>query len=133
MSKVAVGAALTIPAPAMVIALLQTCSESAANVFFYVLLIYLIAWSMAFVTVVHAIVESRGNRSRGKLPPRRTPRGQALEGEQETGTGDDLMFSDARRGIHASRLPGRAATQRSWQSSRCGEGQLLTLRSVQQC
>lgn len=97
-SKVVVGAAMTIPAPATVMALLHTGSESAANVIFYVLLIYLMAWSMAFVTVVHTIAESHGNRSRRKLPPRRTQRGQALEGEQETGTGVDLMLSEARRG-----------------------------------
>jgi Domain of unknown function (DUF1707) len=127
MSKVVAGAAMTIPAPAMVMALLHTGSQSAANVIFYVLLVYLVAWSMAFVTVVHTIAESRDSRSRGKLPPRSALRGQALEGEQETGTGDDLMLSEARRDVCARRLPGRAATQRSWRPVRVGRGQLLTL------
>jgi hypothetical protein len=127
MSKVVAGAAMTIPAPAMVMALLHTRSQSTANVIFYVLLIYLLIWAMAFVTVAHTIAESHDNRSRGKLPPRRAQRGQALEGAKDTGTGDDLMLSEARRDVRARRLPGRAATQRSWRSSRVRRGQLLTL------
>ncbi|HYB14756.1 MAG TPA: DUF1707 domain-containing protein [Streptosporangiaceae bacterium] len=126
MSKVVMGAAMTIPAPVMVMALLHTRSQSAANVIFYVLLIYLLIWAMAFVTVAHTIAESRDERSRGKLPPRSTQRGQALEGEQDTGTGDDLMLSEARRDVRARRLPGRAATQRNWRSLPVRPGQLLT-------
>jgi hypothetical protein len=62
-------------------------------------------------------------RSRGQLPPRRAQRGQALEGEQNAGTGDDLMLSEARQDARACHLPGHGATQRSWRSLLVRQGQ----------
>jgi Domain of unknown function (DUF1707) len=72
---------------------------------------------MALLVAGAQILASRHEkRSRGQLPPRPAQRGQAPEGEQNAGTGDDLMLSEARRDVRACHLPGRGATQRSWRS-----------------
>jgi hypothetical protein len=55
-------------------------------------------------------------RSGGQLPPRPAQRGQALEGEQNAGTGDDRMLSEVRGNVRACHLPGHRAAQRSWRS-----------------
>jgi hypothetical protein len=72
---------------------------------------------MALLVAGAQILASRHeNRSRGQLPPRRAPRGQALEGEQNAGIGDDLTLSEAREDVRACHLPGHGAAQRSWRS-----------------
>jgi DUF1707 SHOCT-like domain len=72
---------------------------------------------MALLVAGAQILASRHEkRSRGQLPPRRAQRGQVLEGEQDAGTGDDLMLSEVRRDLRACPLPGHRSTQRSWRS-----------------
>ncbi len=81
------------------------------------LLLFVPFYSMALVVAGVQVLASRHEkRSRGQLPPRRAQRGQALEGEQDAGTGDDLMLSEARRDVRACHSAGRRATQRSWRS-----------------
>jgi hypothetical protein len=62
-------------------------------------------------------------RSGGQLPPRSAQRGQALEGEQNAGTGDDRMLSEARTDVRACHLLGHGAAQRSWRSRPVRRGQ----------
>jgi Domain of unknown function (DUF1707) len=119
-SKVVAGAALIVPAPAMVVALLFAGSEPLAKVAVAVVLISLLAWIAAAAQIV---ASWRGNRSGGQLPPRRAQRGQAFEGEQDAGTGDDLVLSEARRDVRACHLPGHGAAQRSRRSLPVRRGQ----------
>jgi hypothetical protein len=62
-------------------------------------------------------------RSGGQLPPRPAQRGQALEGEQNAGTGDDRMLSEARTDVRACHLLRHGAAQRSWRSRAVRRGQ----------
>jgi Domain of unknown function (DUF1707) len=79
---------------------------------------------MALLVAGAQVLASRHEkRSRGRFPPRRVQRGQALEGEQDTGTGDDLMLSEARKDVRARRLPGYGGPQRSWRSLPVRRGQ----------
>ncbi len=79
---------------------------------------------MALLVAGAQILASRHEkRSRGQLPPRPAQRGQALEGEQNAGTGDDLMLSEARQDARACHLPGHGATQRSRRSLLVRQGQ----------
>jgi hypothetical protein len=48
-------------------------------------------------------------RSRGQLPPRPAQGGRALEGEQDSKPGDDLMLTEARQDVRAGHAPGDAA------------------------
>ncbi len=86
---------------------------------------------MALLVAGAQILASRHEkRSRGQLPPRPAQRGQALEGEQNAGTGDDLMLSEARRDVRVCHVPGYGATQRSWRSLpvRRGQGRPASLQ-----
>jgi hypothetical protein len=72
---------------------------------------------MALLVAGAQILASRHEkRSRRQLPPRRAQRGQALDGEQDAGTGDDLMLSQAREDVRACHSPGSGAAQRSWRA-----------------
>jgi hypothetical protein len=79
---------------------------------------------MALLVAGAQILASRHEkRSHGQLPPRPAQRRQALEGEQNAGTGDDLMLSEARQNARACHLPGHGATQRNWRSLLARQGQ----------
>jgi hypothetical protein len=81
------------------------------------LFLFIPFYFMALLVAGAQILASRHEkRSRGQLPPRRAQRGQALDGEQDAGTGDDLMLSEAREDVRACHLPGRGAAQRSWRA-----------------
>jgi hypothetical protein len=91
---------------------------------FAALFLFVLFYFMALLVACAQMLASRHEkRSRGQLPPRRAQRGQALEGEQDAGTGDDLMLSEARGDVRACHLPGRGATQRSWRSLPVRRGQ----------
>jgi len=55
-------------------------------------------------------------RSGGQLPRRPAQRGQALDGEQDGGIGNDLIRCQARSDSRARRLLGHSVTQRIWRS-----------------
>jgi hypothetical protein len=58
----------------------------------------------------------RQTRPGGQLPLRPAQSGQAPEGEQSAGTGDELMLSEARNDARARHLPSHRVVQRLWQS-----------------
>jgi hypothetical protein len=90
----------------------------------FALFLFVPFYFMALLVAGAQILASRHEkRSRGQLPPRPAQRGQALEGEQNAGTGDDLMLSEARQDARACHLPGHGATQRSWRSLLVRQGQ----------
>jgi len=62
-------------------------------------------------------------RPGGQLPPRPAQRGQALEDNQDSGTGDDLTLSEARSDVCARHLPGHGVIQRTWRSLTARRGQ----------
>jgi hypothetical protein len=90
----------------------------------FALFLFVPFYFMALLVAGAQILASRHEkRSRGQLPPRPAQRGQALEGEQNAGTGDDLMLSEARQDARACHLPGHGATQRGWRSLLVRQGQ----------
>ncbi len=111
--KVAAGAALILPPPAMVVATFLTGSEFLVMPTALVVVFFFIAWLVAGAQM---LANWHDNRSRRLRPPRRVQRGRALEGEQDGGIGDDLMLCGARRAVRAPHLPGHAANQRSRRS-----------------
>jgi Domain of unknown function (DUF1707) len=92
--KMVAGAVLIVPAPAMVVAAFLADSESVAKVTALVVLVSFMAWCIVGLQI---IADWHDNHSRGQLPPQRGQRGQALEGKQIAGTGDDLMLSEAHK------------------------------------
>jgi hypothetical protein len=113
MGKVMAGAALIVPAPATWVAVFLADSEIWAKIAVYATLVYFMAWMVAGAQI---IANWHDKRSRGQLPPRRAQSGQALEGEQSAGTGDELMLSEARSDVRVHHLPGQGVIQRFWQS-----------------
>jgi hypothetical protein len=113
MGKVMAGAALIVPAPAAWAAAFLADSETLAKIAVYTTLVYFMVWMVAGAQI---IANWHDKRSRGQLPPRRAHSGQALEGEQSAGTGDELILSEARSGVGARHLPGHRVIQRLWQS-----------------
>jgi hypothetical protein len=111
--KVMAGAALIVPAPAAWVAAVLADSEILTKIAVYATLVCFMAWMAAGAQI---IASWHDKRSRGQLPPRRAQSGQALEGEQRAGTGDELMLSEARSDIRARHLPGHRVIQRLWQS-----------------
>jgi Domain of unknown function (DUF1707) len=88
------------------------------------LALFVLFYFMALLVAGAQILASRHEkRSRGQLPPRSAQRRQALEGEQDAGTSDDLMLSEARRDLRACHWPGHGATQPSWRSLPVRQGQ----------
>jgi Domain of unknown function (DUF1707) len=114
--KMVAGAVLIVPAPAMVVAAFLTNSEPVAKTTAIVVLVSFIAW---FIAGVEIIANWHDNHSRGQ----RGKRGQALEGKQIAGTGDDLMLSEAHQDVRACHLPGHGAAQRFWRSVPVRRGQ----------
>jgi hypothetical protein len=107
-SNVAAGAALVIPAPAVVAAAFLAGSELLDKVAALVVLVYFMAWMVAGAQI---LASWRDRRSRGQLPPHPAQGGQPLEGEPGGRPGDDLFLCQARRHTRARRLPGYSVTQ----------------------
>ena len=99
--------------PAILVAGLLPDNHDAGAVALALALVYFMAWIMAGFVVIDSWHQQR---SRGQLPPRPAQRGQALEGEQDGGIGDDLILCAARSDIRAGHLPGHEVIQRTWQS-----------------
>lgn len=114
LGKVAAGAALIGLPPTMVAATFLTGSEPLAFASALVVVFFFMAWMVAGAQM---LANWHDERSRGQLPPRRTRRGQALEGEQGGGIGGDFMHCEARRDVRARRVAGHGAIQRAWRSS----------------
>jgi hypothetical protein len=58
----------------------------------------------------------REKRSHGQLPPGTARSGQGLEGERDSGTGDDLIRCQAHSDTRVHRLLGHSVTRRVWRS-----------------
>jgi hypothetical protein len=72
----------------------------------YALFLFVPFYFMALLVAGVQILDSRHQKhSRGQLPPRPAQRGQALEGEQDGGIGNDLILSAARKEARARHLP----------------------------
>jgi Domain of unknown function (DUF1707) len=99
--------------PAILMAGLLLDDHDALAVALPLALVYFMAWMVAGFVVIDSWHQQR---SRGQLPPRPAQHGQALDGGQDGGTGDDLIRCEARRDIRASHLPGHGVIQRTWQS-----------------
>ena len=108
----------------MVVAAMLTDSEPVAEPLAkfagVVLFISVVAWIVARTQM---IADSLDKRSRRQLPPRRTQQGQAFEGEQDTGTRDVLVLSEARRDVRARHVPGHGTARRTWRSLPVRRGQ----------
>ena len=92
--KVVAGAALIVPPPAMVAVTLLTRSDLLVVPTALVVMFFFMAWVVAGAQV---LANWHDNRSRRQLPPQRAQRGRALEGEQDSGIGDDLILCEARQ------------------------------------
>lgn len=62
---------------------------------------------MGRLAAVLQILDNLRKRSRGQLPPRPAQPGWAVKGEQDGGTGDDLMLAEASEDDRADSVPGR--------------------------
>jgi hypothetical protein len=113
LGKVAAGATLIGLPPTMVAATFLTGSEPLAFASALVVVFFFMAWMVAGTQM---LANWHDERSRGQLPPRRTRRGQALEGEQGGGIGGDLMHCEARRDVRARHVAGHGAIRRAWRS-----------------
>ena len=113
--KVVAGATLIGLPPTMVAATFLTGSEPLAFASALVVVFFFMAWMVAGAQM---LVNWHDKRSRGQLPPRRTQRGRALEGEQDGGIGGDLMLCEARRDVGSAHVTGHGAIQRAWRSPR---------------
>jgi uncharacterized protein DUF1707 len=108
--KMVAGAALVVPPPAMVAATVLTGSDFLAGLTLLVVVFFFIAWMVAGAQM---LLNWHDKRSRGQLPPQQTQPGRGLEGEQDSGIGDDLALFEARRAVRAPHAR-HAAIQCSW-------------------
>jgi hypothetical protein len=92
-------------APALTLIAIATDSESLARWMFLVAVVYIVAWLAAGAQMLDTWYR---RRSRGQLPPRRVPRGRALDGGQDGPAGGDLTACAARADRPARRTPARA-------------------------
>jgi hypothetical protein len=76
-------------------------------------LFYLFIMSLA---VGYLLASRREKRSGGQRPRLPGHRRQAVEGEQSSRPGNDLILCQALRDTRARRLPGHSVTQRIWRS-----------------
>jgi Domain of unknown function (DUF1707) len=113
LGKVVAGATLIGLPPTMVAATFLTGSEPLAFASALVVVFFFMAWMVAGAQM---LVNWHDKRSRGQLPPRRTQRGRALEGEQDGGIGGDLMLCEARRDVRAAHVTGHGVIQRARRS-----------------
>jgi hypothetical protein len=109
-SKVVAGAALVIPAPAMVAAAFITGSDPLGKVAILTVLVYFMAWIAAGMQLAANWHDNRSRR--GQLPPRRAQRGPALERGPDGEPGDAWFVCQARRDARARHLPGRGVIRR---------------------
>src|SRR2546429_2386872 len=109
LGKVVAGATLIGLPPTMVAATFLTGSEPLAFASALVVVFFFMAWMVAGAQM---LVNWHDKRSRGQLPPRRTQRGRALEGEQDGGIGGDFMLCEARRDVRAAHVTGHGTVQR---------------------
>jgi Domain of unknown function (DUF1707) len=115
--KVVAGAVLVIPPPAMVLATFLTLragSESLVPTCALLLIIYFMVWTVAGAQMFANWHDKRSGR--GQLPPRSIQSGQAVEGEQGSTPGNDLILCQAHRDTRARRSLGHSVTQRIWRS-----------------
>lgn len=101
--------------PAVLVAGLLPQNHFAWSLSLPLALVSFMAWLVAGAQILDTWHQQR---SRGQLPPRPAQRGQALECKQDSGIGDDLTLSQARRDIRARHLPGHGVTRRTWRSLR---------------
>jgi hypothetical protein len=113
LGKVVAGATLIGLPPTMVAATFLTGSEPLAFASALVVVFFFMAWMVAGAQM---LANWHDKRSRGHLPPQRTRRSRALEGEQDGGIGGDLMLCEARRDVRARHVAGHGAIQRAWRS-----------------
>ncbi|MGN6176167.1 MAG: DUF1707 SHOCT-like domain-containing protein [Streptosporangiaceae bacterium] len=113
LGKVVAGATLMGLPPTMVAATFLTGSEPLAFASALVVVFFFMAWMVAGAQM---LANWHDKRSRGQLPPRRTRRGRALEGERDGGIGGDLMLCEARPDVRARHVAGHGAIQRAWRS-----------------
>jgi len=109
-SKVTAGAALVIPAPAMVAAAFITGSDPLGKVAALCVLVYFMAWIVAGMQL---IANWHDRRSRGQLPPRPAQRGQALDRGQDDKPGDGWLFAKPARMPGPVTSPGVALSSAS--------------------
>ena len=109
LGKAVAGATLIGLPPTMVAATFLTGSEPLAFASALVVVFFFMAWMVAGAQM---LVNWHDKRSRGQLPPRRTQRGRALEGEQDGGIGGDFMLCEARRDVRAAHVTGHGTVQR---------------------
>jgi hypothetical protein len=113
MSKVIAGAALVIPPAALLPPAFLTGNDKWARICLTLMFFYVIAWMIAGTVMLDSWLPKR---PRGQLPPPSAPRGPALEGEQDGGSGDDRILCQAGSGARARHLPGHGAIRRAWRS-----------------
>jgi hypothetical protein len=77
---------------------------------FLVAVVYIVAWLAAGAQMLDTWYR---RRSRGQLPPRRVPRGRALDGGQDGPAGGDLTACAARADRPAGRPPGHGVIRRA--------------------
>ena len=107
MSKVIAGAALVIPPAALLPPAFLTGNDKWAKMCLTLMFFYFIAWMIAGTVMLDSWLPKR---PRGQLPPPSAPRGPALEGEQDGGSGDDRILCQVRSGARARHLPGHGAS-----------------------
>ena len=106
--------------PAILVAGLLPDNHDAAFVALSLAIVYFMAWIVAGFAMIDSWHQQR---SRGQLPPRPAPRGRALEGEHDGGTGDGPALCEARRDVRPGHLAGHGVTRRAPRS-------LMTHREV---
>jgi Domain of unknown function (DUF1707) len=97
--------------PAILVAGLLPDNHDAAAVALSLALVYFMAWIVAGFVMIDSWQQQR---SRGQLPPRPAPRGQAPEGGQDGGIDDGPTLCEARSDIRPGHLAGHGVIRRAW-------------------
>jgi hypothetical protein len=87
--------------------------DPAASLVFTSTLVYLL---VVLIAVGHMIAARREKRSGGQVPRLPGHRRRAVEGEQSSRPGNDLILCQAPRDTHTRRLLGYGVTRRIWRS-----------------
>jgi hypothetical protein len=103
MGKVVLVGAGVLGPPAILAAAVLTNNDELAKVFVLIFPWYFMGWLAA----VLQILDNLRKRSRGRRPPRPAQPGWTFDGEQDGGTGDDLMLAEARENGRADSVPGQ--------------------------
>jgi hypothetical protein len=112
--KVAAGAALIVPPPAMVAVTFLTGSDFLVGPTALVVVGFFMAWMIAGAQMLANWHDNRSRR--GQLRPRPAPGDHAVKRGQDGQPGNDLMLCQAHRDTRACRLLGHGVTQRIWRS-----------------